>query len=253
MKNIILVTTIIALTACNENPVKPDSESLSSNIAELNSYRNSASARCSGSSYRHALGSRGEGTVDAAASVSKTATKSVSKTLLSKGFGTGSLDIGVTLLERTELASLLGNLTNEQVDKFLSSYQGCMDKEMIAFYRVSGLQYPEKPDTSSVVWSKKTLNASGTAVAQRTGTSGNWRSYEACVSIPDNALMLKDSVSTAVVAGAAPGSWGNWRNDNKFVDRNAYGPTKVCRGFDHQIHDQDRVLKISVNYRLPKQ
>ena len=124
---------------------------------------------------------------------------------------------------------------------------------MTAFYAVKGLDYPEKPTTSSVVWGSQILKVSSTVVAYRTEKSGNWRAYEACVSIPDNALMLKDSVETKVVSGIGPGSWGDWRKDLKYVDSNAYGPTKVCRGFDHQIHDQDRVLEIAVNYKLPKQ
>lgn len=244
MKKILICFSLMALSACNGNHVRPDSKSLGSDIAELNSYRNSASARCSGASYRHALGISGGGTLTGAANISET--------LLSKGFGTGSLDIGVTLQEKTELASLLGNLTNEQVERFLSKYQECMDKEMTAFYAVKGLDYPEKPTTSSVVWGSQILKVSSTVVAYRTEKSGNWRAYEACVSIPDNALMLKDSVETKVVSGIGPGSWGDWRKDLKYVDSNAYGPTKVCRGFDHQIHDQDRVLEIAVNYKLPK-
>lgn len=234
----------MALSACGGNPVGPDLDSLGSDIAELNSYRNSASARCSGSSYKHALGNSASGTLTGAANISET--------LLSKGYGTGSLDIGVTLQEKTVLASLLGNLTNEQVEQFLSKYQYCMDKEMTSFYTVKGLDYPEKPTTSSVVWGSHILKESNTVVANRTGKSGNWRSYEVCVSIPDNALMLKGSVKTKVISGVGPGSWGDWRKDLKYVDSNAYGPTKVCRGFDHQIHNQDRVLEIAVNYKLPK-
>jgi hypothetical protein len=243
MKNIYAICMLLGISACG-SPVDPDPKSLGSDIAELNSYRNSASARCSGSSYKVALGNNGSATLTGAANISEK--------LLSKGYGTGSLDIGVTLQEKTEFASLLGNLTNEQVERFLSNYQGCMDKEMTAFYTVKGLKYPEKPTTNSVIWKSQVLKASNTVVAHRTEKSGNWRSYEACVSIPDNGLMLKDSVSTSVISGVRPGTWGNWRNDLKFVDSNAYGPTKVCRGFDHQIHDQDRILEISVNYKLPK-
>lgn len=248
MKKQILIGLVITLNVgCAGNPVRPDNTVLSPVVAELNSYRNSASARCTGSSYEFALGKKISGGV--------TGSAEISEKLLEKGFGTGSLSIGVTMDEKTEFANLLGRLSNEQVDKFLSSYQTCIDKDMDGFYRarrdVYG-DYPDKPKTTSVVWGSNILKASSTVTAYATGDSGNWRSYEACVSIPDNALMLKESVETGVAAGVNAGTWGDWRKDFKFVDSNAYGPTKVCRGFDHQIHDQNRVLYINVSYKLPE-
>ncbi len=102
------------------------------------------------------------------------------------------------------------------------------------------------------IWGEQVLTKKETIVANRTGRSGNWRHFEICVSIPENGFMLKDTVSTKVISGVGAGSWGDWEKDIKFVNNNAFGPTKVCRGFNHQIHDQDRVLEMSVNYKIPK-
>jgi len=119
-------------------------------------------------------------------------------------------------------------------------------------FKCSATPTPAPTPIPTVTWGDQVSTASETMVANRTEISGNWRAYEICVGIPDNGLMLKDSVKTEVIAGVASGSWGNWRKDLKFINNNDFGPTKVCRTFDHQIHDQDRVLKISVNYKLPE-
>jgi hypothetical protein len=95
--------------------------------------------------------------------------------------------------------------------------------------------------------------ARNTAIAYRTGKSGRWQTYEVCVSIPDGAVMDKETVRTRVVQGVGPGSWGNWAGPIRFDGKNIEQPTKVCRAFAHQIHDQDRVLEISVEYDIEKQ
>ena len=89
--------------------------------------------------------------------------------------------------------------------------------------------------------------ARATAVAMATGKSGNWRRYEACVSIPDNAVMDKKSAKSRVIGGVGAGTWGNWEGDFRFINQN-----QVCRTFAHQIHDQNRLLEITVEYDLPK-
>lgn len=239
-----LVIFALCVTGCKPG-ISVNPENMSKDVNELSEYRNAASVRCTGTAYTNALGSKN--------SLNLKGETNISEKLIEKGFGTGSLEIGVTLQEKTEFAQLLGSLSNEQVEMFLASYHPCMQEEMAAFYRVKGLEYPEKPKTSSVVWSNEIHTASYTITANRTEKSGNWRSYEVCVAIPNNGLMLKDSVATKVIEGVGAGDYGDWRKDYLFVDSNAYGPTKVCRGFDHQIHDQDRRLQISVNYKLPKQ
>ena len=142
MNNYLAIFLIfIFLSGCQTDPVKPDPDTLGSDIGELNSYRNSASARCSGSSYRYALGSSGAGSFSGSAALSET--------LLAKGYGAGSLEFAVTSEEKTELASLLGNFTNDQVENLLKRYQECMDSEMAAFYKVKGLSYPKRSNTET--------------------------------------------------------------------------------------------------------
>lgn len=235
--------SILLLPGCSLFGTKDPDVDLSPEIKELNTYKNEASKRCAGTSYRDALGQSGGASLKAIASVSEN--------LLSKGYGTGSADIGVTLQEKSELAVLLGGLSNEYVDRFLGRYQPCMNEDMSDFYRVKGKVYPSTPE-ARLVWATEVHTARETAIAYRTERSGNWRHYEVCVSIPPNALMLKETVSSKVIAGVGAGPWGDWAKDFKFVDNNAYGPTKVCRGFDHQIHDQNRTLELTVQYKRPK-
>ena len=227
-----LILTSAVISGCAKSP-----------IVELNDYRNEASERCSGKSYKASLGTNWDSNFNTSASISEK--------LLQKGYGTGSLKIGVSLIEKTELSSILGGLTKTQVENFLNKYESCMTQEMVEFYKVKKLEYPVKPTTTSILWNKTINTASETIIANQTEHSGNWRAYEACVSIPSNALMLQKTVKTEVIKGVPAGSWGTWRKDIKFVNNNSYGPTKVCRGFDHQIHDQDRTLRISVKYKLP--
>jgi len=244
MRNVIILTAVVILIVfITVNPMDFNFLRLTDAVSELDAYREKASTRCSGGSYKKTLGTTGTSGV--------TASKKLSKKLLDKGYGTGSLEIGVTLSEKTQLAVLLGNLSKEQVQTFLSSYEGCMKTEMVDFYKVKKLDYPEIPKTTSVIWADKVYTEKNVKVANMTERSGNWRSYEVCVSIPENAFMDKQSVKTTVVGGVGAGSWGDWRNDIQYVDSNEFGPTKVCRGFDHQIHDQDRLLEIAVNYKLP--
>ncbi len=89
--------------------------------------------------------------------------------------------------------------------------------------------------------------ARNTAVAHATGRSGNWRRYEVCVTVPTGAVMDKSTAKSKVIGGVGAGSWGNWEGDFRFI-----GSDKVCRTFAHQIHDQDRLLEISVEYEIEK-
>lgn len=135
---------IIFFIGCAINEAnKTDRDSLSPEIRELNAYRIEASLRCSGNSYRSALG---RGTTGKLAG-----TADISEKLLKKGYGTGSLEIGFTLQEKSELAVLLGNLTNEQVENFLQSYQSCMKDEMDAYYQVRALPKLKKPTFSEQI------------------------------------------------------------------------------------------------------
>ena len=106
------------------------------------------------------------------------------------------------------------------------------------------------PVKQDQVWGSNIHHVSGRKVANKTGKNGDWRSYEVCVTIPDDGFMIKASVKALVIAGVAAGTGGDWTKDFKFVENNAYGPTKVCRVFDHQLYDQDRLLEISVDYKL---
>jgi hypothetical protein len=100
------------------------------------------------------------------------------------------------------------------------------------------------------VWDSTLYHASGKKIANKTERSGDLQSYEVCVTIPSSGFMIKESVKTQVIAGVPEGTGGTWRKDFDFEDNNAYGPTKVCRIFDHQLYDQDRLLEISVDYKM---
>ena len=243
-RTVIALCIALPMSACRLlAPTNPNVD-LSPEIRELNSYKNAASVRCAGAAYRHALGQSG--------SLSLKASADVSENLLSKGYGTGSADFGVTVQEKTQLASLLGGASSEQVDRFLGRYQPCMNEEMVDFYKTKGKVYPAVPSTDRPVWGSEVQTARADMIAYRTEISRAWRHYELCVSIPKNALMLNETVSSKVIEGVPAGDWGDWAKDVKFVDNNAYGPTKACRGFDHQIHDQNRRIELSVQYRLPR-
>ena len=57
-------------------------------------------------------------------------------------------------------------------------------------------------------------------------------------------------MKSQVIIGVPPGQDGDWTKDYTYTDKKKYGPTKVCRGFEHKLHDQDRLLVISVDYKL---
>jgi hypothetical protein len=100
-------------------------------------------------------------------------------------------------------------------------------------------------------WSEEVFSSSATALAYATGGNGNWRSYSVSVSIPDGTKMIEDRTQSAVVQGVAPGTWGNWSSGYMFSNQSGVGPLTASRSFAHQIHDQNRTLKIEAFYRKP--
>lgn len=153
------------------------------------------------------------------------------------------------------------NILVESVDRpgFIGRIFGEADeREAVLNFSSQLLLLPKFPVTYELVevhsgqgWSEGTHSASGSALAARTGISGKWNSYRVCVSIPADALMIVDTAHAWVSAGVGPGSWGDWEGGYQYLDVRANGPTQVCRGFAHQIHDQDRTLAIQVSYRTP--
>ena len=76
------------------------------------------------------------------------------------------------------------------------------------------------------------------------------KSYQVCATIPDNGFIMKESVRTQVIIGVPAGQGGDWAQEYTYSDKKKYGPTRVCRGFEHRLHDQDRLLVIDVEYKL---
>ena len=247
LKLIIKIMLLIILLSCTATGAnKTDREALSPEIRELNAFRVEASLRSAGVAYKETLGQR--------SSIFLEISSKLSEKLLEKGYGTGKLVTGLSKSEKTELSNILGDWTNEQVEKFLDTYHSAMDKEMESFYLVKGIQFKKNTveKKNENIWDEKIYSVKNDIVAYATGVNELWRSYRVCVKIPDKAFMLKNSVKYEVIKGVGAGPWGNWANDLSFTDNNDFGPTKVCITFQHQIHDQDRLLRISVDYKLPK-
>ena len=174
----------------------------------------------------------------------------LSEKLLEKGYGTGRLQIALTLDEKAALLKEAGNIEGEQLDILIPRYETCMVKEMEEFYHTQERPFPEKPATSNGLWGTAIHSASGKKVAHQTAQKGTLKTYQVCATIPDNGFMMKESVKTQVIIGVSPGEGGDWEQGYSYTEMGKYGPTKVCRGFDHQLHDQDRLLLISVDYKI---
>lgn len=104
-------------------------------------------------------------------------------------------------------------------------------------------QNKQVPKSVTEKISKIRQTARGTSIARATGQSGRWKSYEVCASIPVGATLDKTTAKSRVISGVGPGSWGHWDGDFRYI-----GTDKVCRSFRHQIHDQDRLLELTVEY-----
>ena len=101
-------------------------------------------------------------------------------------------------------------------------------------------------------WSSDIVDrARGTTIATATGKSGRWRPFTVCATIPDGTLMVPATAESKVIQGVGPGDWGHYSSGFSYDLPDANGPTRVCRNFDHQIHDQNRTLEMSVGYREP--
>lgn len=98
------------------------------------------------------------------------------------------------------------------------------------------------------VWSRNVYDETGKATAHPTGVSGKWVQYTASVTIPKRTKMVQ-SKTTRRIHGVAAGSWGYWSSDFVYSNFDKNGPTTVSADFNHQIHDQTRILYITAYYR----
>lgn len=238
-----VIFCIISTAGCSPlNSIEQQQIRLDPELDEQTSFRMKTSLHCSDTAYKYVSGQESDITSNNSATLLEE--------LFAKGYGTGRLEIALTLKEKAELAAMSGDLSDDQVESFIAQYEGCMVNEMEDFYRLKGVSFPEQPKTTNSVWGTNIHNVSGKKVANQTDRIGKVKSYDVCVTIPKNGYMIKESVKTQVIAGVPAGQGGDWQKDLQFLENNAYGPGKVCRGFDHEIYDQDRLLVISVDYKL---
>jgi hypothetical protein len=235
--------SILLIAGCAPlNSVEQEQISLDPELDEETSFRMNTSLQCSDTSYNYVLGQD--------ADLKPKIFASISDKLSDKGYGTGRLEIALTLKEKAELAAMLDELTANQVESFVAKYEDCMINGMGDYYGSKGISFPEMPQTANSVWTTDIHHVTGKKVANQTDKVGKVISYDVCVTIPKNGYMIKESVKTRVIAGLPPGQEGDWQKDFQFLKNNAYGPGTVCRGFDHQTYDQDRLLVITVDYKL---
>lgn len=112
--------------------------------------------------------------------------------------------------------------------------------------RYSLVEHASIPDWSDDQhWSTE-----GSAFCPRTNRSARGEDPHnlctACAHIPQNALMLKETVSRRIIPEIA---WGYWIGSPSFSNADK----TVCQTFKHWIHDKDRAVYLKVKYREPSQ
>lgn len=124
----VLVGFASLLTACFPitQPIIPPI--IDPEIQEMLSYKKGVSPMCSGESYRSALGKE--------ISIGASIKADLTNILINPGAGKGDGSFDLNVKERTELSKLLGTLTNDQLERFLSNFYSCLDKQMIDYREI---------------------------------------------------------------------------------------------------------------------
>ncbi|MEZ9997565.1 hypothetical protein AB4428_04550 [Vibrio lentus] len=126
-KEFTTLVSLILVIGCSSNPVEPDKSTFTEQIAELDSFKNTASARCAGASYNYSLGESFKFSTDNLVSIGDK--------LLENWTGEGELSLSLGIEKKTELARQL-EINKTQVNVLLDKYDNCMKGEMSDFYKV---------------------------------------------------------------------------------------------------------------------
>ncbi|EHK9073700.1 hypothetical protein QUN95_004670 [Vibrio parahaemolyticus] len=157
------LVSLALVFGCSTNPVEPDKKSFTQQIAELDSFKNTASARCAGASYRYSLGETIKFTTDNLIDIGEE--------LLENWNGDGKLRLSLGLEKKTELAKQL-ELNKTQINVLLDKYDNCMKTEMEDFYKVKNNYkevVSEKKQEKDVKENPKTVKQNPNALIVNSG------------------------------------------------------------------------------------